>query len=181
MHFLRVKWHPNPPHLRGTVAALLTIGVAGCRPVAQMPRAGELNVVATAIRRASLPTNLMARVRPDTAGTGDVGADVSLKLNGDAVDYAMVIRNPAGLAIEEALVVMSADGPSLERVVAALFVDGRFRDRHLELRGTVQILPSLTAATLAEELQIRPGAFRVLIRGRGADGVRWEGGLRSAH
>lgn len=152
---------------------------AACRPMVQPGQSAELRVVATGVPLKALPTRFVARVTPDSGAASQTGAEVQLRLIADVLEYSMRVRNPLGQALEEAVILMPEEGRAgaAERPVAILFTDGRFRDRHLEMRGTVQVLPSVSPVTLAEELQRRPGTFRVVLTGGGTEGLHWEGRL----
>lgn len=126
---------------------------------------------------------LQARVHPERRPIAEAGAEVVLQLRGDDLSYSILLRNPTGEPVEEAWLVEVTEGPRWTpetappgRRVALLFTEGHFRDRYRTVRGTVQVLPSVSSAVLAEELVRRPASFRVVLEGRGPEN-RWSGGL----
>jgi hypothetical protein len=126
---------------------------------------------------------LQAQVHPERRVIAEAGAEVQLQLRGDEMSYHILLKNPTGEPLEEAWVVEVAEGPRWTpetappgRRVALLFTDGHFRDRYRTVRGTAQVLPSVSWPVLAEEMVRRPASFRVVLEGRSPES-RWSGGL----
>ena len=166
------------PRLPTILLALSSVALAGCR--AAVPRGtSELRVIAG--RGASLPsTAFHATIRPavaDTSPDPGVRARVTLLLTQDGMEYHMRLENPGSRLVTGAwLVVRSGDDASAVPLVH-LFSDGRYRDRFIEVRGTVAVPAALRSGVLAEEIQGNPAGFAVVLQGQGAR-ERWSGPLR---
>lgn len=155
---------------------VLGLGVA-CRSASTPARSSELSAVsaAAAIKRTSSafharigePGALSDTVRSDSA----LRAWVSLRLRGDEFHYHIRLQKHGAFQVTEAVVASRADADGLLTPVVVLFRDARFRDRFLEVRGLGVVLPSMVASAIAEEIQSRPSAFVVLLKGPG--GERW--------
>jgi hypothetical protein len=110
------------------------------------------------------------------AHEGVSGAEATVHLSEDAIEYRLRVRNPTGALISAAgLEVL--DESSTPRVVAVFFSDAAFRERTLNLRGSASIPASMSAAVLGEEVQGSPSTFRVFLR-VGSAGESWVGRLR---
>lgn len=158
------------------LSAVLVLGVA-CRGAAAPLRASELRVVSSDAYSTKTASEFHARIGADRSLADDAASDsslhawVSLRLRGDEFEYHIRLRNPGAFQVTEAVVASVAGPERLMTPVMVLFRDARYRDRFLEVRGLGVVLPSMFASTIAEEIQGRPSAFAVLLKGPG--GERW--------
>lgn len=173
------------PH-RPLISGLAWVGIAlcGCRTVG--PAAvSDLRVVAGRSPSSGRATEFHAVVAPVDARSNDDGSEspgpiarVTLELKEDRFEYRMRLRNPEGHLVTSAYVALAPTGERQEKTpLVVLFASGLYRDRFLTLRGTGTVPASARAGVLADEIQGRPGAFVVVLRGGESGGELWTGRL----
>ena len=181
--FARIMLSHPPMRLSPTLAkavCLCCTCLGACAPVAMVPPASELRVVAgqgNANGAANAFHAEVARQADTAASSSPLRARVTLELKGDALEYRMQLRNPGAELVTEALVVMRGDGSGPPATVIQLFSDAGFRSSLLELRGMATVRASMRAAAIADELQGAPQRFMVVLKGAGPRDL-WTGPLR---
>ena len=167
-------------HIAASVAAGCAC-LSACKPSPMVSRSSELRVVAGPRLSGAAPSALYAEVRGRAPEAGSIvrrglEARITLELKGDAIEYRVRLVNPGAVVVTEAWVTLQGEDGREGSPVVQLFSGGRFRDPYLELRGTGSVLASMRTAVIVAELQTRPQAFAVTLRGLGLGNV-WSGRL----